>query len=106
MATPKKTAKRGDNAHVQQTEHHFTFAAQSIVDMVWYNGEMIAIAVLDQRNTLGIIAKEFVTLDSRTGAFVPANIACPAVYDSNAKQVAINLYADYMKSLEKEGSNG
>lgn len=68
----------------------FTFkSVQELVE--WPAGQAGAIVDLDGQGTLGIVDRHFV-LEGLDGSFGSALMACPAVYDSVAREKAIERH--------------
>ena len=72
------------------------FAPKSIMERVeWPAGEAGVIADLDGHGRLAIIPAWFSMTDRKTGQLIPAQLACPAVYDRVAGLEAVNRYKGF-----------
>ena len=94
MAVKVKKAKLAHEKQIQQAKVSlggFTF--KSVVELVEHNGNEVAIVDLDGAGTLGIVDRHFVL--SGDDGHKPALVACPAVYDVVARDVAIQRHASY-----------
>ena len=75
------------------------FAPKSILEAVeWPSGEAGVIADLDGHCRLAIIPSWFSMTDQKTGGLIPAQLACPAVYDRVAGLEAVNRYVRYREA--------
>ena len=61
-----------------------------------HNGNEVAIVDLDGNGTLGIVDRQFVL--SGDDGLKPALVACPAVYDTIARDEAIQRHSAYAGS--------
>jgi hypothetical protein len=99
MAGPAKKAKL---AHEKQkatapkrSVGDFTF--KKVVDVVeWPQGNSVAIVELqaDGEPLLGIVDRHFV-MSKTEGNYEPSRLACPAVYDPIARELAIERHRAY-----------
>ncbi len=94
MAVKVKKAKLAHEKKGQQTKSAlggFTF--KSVLELVEYNGNEVAIVDLDGNGTLAIVDRHFVLSDD--SGLKPAHVACPAVYDTVAREEAIQRHSTY-----------
>ena len=77
----------------QQTSGLGGFTFNSVVEVVDYAGNEVAVVDLDGKGTLGIVDRHFVVQDGE--AYKPALLACPAAYDVTARSLAIERHAAY-----------
>ena len=94
MAVKVKKAKLAHEKKGQQAKSAlggFTF--KSVLELVQYNGNEVAIVDLDGDGTLAIVDTHFVLSDD--SGLKPALVACPAVYDAVAREEAIQRHTAY-----------
>ncbi|MGM0577873.1 MAG: hypothetical protein ACQEXJ_19260 [Myxococcota bacterium] len=97
MAVQKK-AKLAHEKKAGGAEEGFKgqFNFRSVVELVEFSsGEKAAIVDLDGNGTLGIVDRHYVSTDPKTGEHRPSPMACPAVYDETARQLAIERHKSY-----------
>ena len=97
MAVKVKKAKLAHEKKGQQAKSAlggFTF--KSVIELVEHNGNEVAIVDLDGNGTLAIVDRQFVL--SGDDGLKPALVACPAVYDTIARDEAIQRHSAYAGS--------
>ncbi|MCA9514972.1 MAG: hypothetical protein KC635_08525 [Myxococcales bacterium] len=67
--------------------------------MVDFEGKPGVVVELDDKGTLGIIDRIFVTTDA-SGNQIFRAMACPAVYDAIAQEKAIAKYSSYQGTAQ------
>lgn len=70
------------------------FTPNRIVETIDFEGKPSVVVELDDKGTLGIIDRVFVTTDAAGNQIFRA-MACPAIYDSVAQGKAIAKYGTY-----------
>lgn len=89
----EKKAGGGDEGFKGQ----FTF--KRVVDLVEFSsGEKAAIVDLDGQETLAIVDQMYVYTDPDSGEHLPAPVACPALYDDKARELAIERHKQHAGS--------
>ncbi len=68
----------------------FTF--KSVVDIVDWQGNDVAVVDLDGEGTLAIVARHFVAPKPDGSGFESSGLACPAVYDEAARGRAVQRH--------------
>ena len=111
--SPKRPAKMGHMhgmAAPKEVENPYPNGRYSVYEVV-DECEHGIIVKLDVEGTMGIIDSMYVIHDSKTGQMIPGGLSIPAVYLSDARQSAIDLYnlwkeshVDTLRQSDSEGS--
>lgn len=92
MAQVKKAKLAHEKKKQGVEEKTFQFTFKTVDRMVTLgSGEQAAVVDLDGQGTLGVVDRRYVVADGNGGG-KPAMVACPAVYDENARKLAIQRY--------------
>ena len=74
-----------------------TFSVKKVLEIVDYPGDSkSAVVELDSEQNLGLVPSVFASREA--GVLIPSILACPAVYDKEAKLRAVELYNEYQKT--------
>ena len=90
LAHEKRKSGEGDN-------NYSRFAPSQIIgEVAWPKGDKNILVDLDGNGTLAIVDRQFVL--SGDDGLKPALVACPAVYDTIARDEAIQRHSAYAGS--------